>query len=96
MSDSRPFNKLFGITGGAILFTGVALLALFMMHAVTGQSPVPSGGIAHYFIAFAGSAVVAWGIILLKAARDHSLAVVVGFPTAMGLGLMEAAKRYDD
>ena len=90
MSESQPFNKLFGITGGLILVIGLALVGLFMQHALTGDSSVPTNGVGHYFIAFTGSAMAAWGTILLRASRDTTLAAAIAVPTALGFGLMSA------
>lgn len=88
MTEEIKFNKLFGITGPLFALTGLALLGLFASHAFSGNSPVPTDGIGHYFIAFTGSMAVCWGAILAKAARRPEVASVVALPTAVGLALM--------
>ena len=51
-----------------------------------GSLPVPL--VAEYMAASFGAAAIAWGWILLRAARDPALARVVSVPTAVGLALL--------
>ena len=81
--------------GGMWLVAGVALfLQFFRFHAPGGESPAlfPMGPNGHYFAAFAGAALVAWGGCLLGAARRPWLGRSVGTATALGLVMCAVAR----
>ncbi len=68
---------------------GAALFAAFVMALLPGASgplPFPLSIQGYYFVAFAGSALVAWGGCLLVASRGGG-ARGIGTATALGLVL---------
>jgi hypothetical protein len=86
----RTFQVLCGVLGAVWVLVGLALFAgFFRFHAPGGEGfPMfPMGPNGHYFAAFAGCALVAWGGCLIGAARRPGEARSVGTATALGLVL---------
>jgi hypothetical protein len=84
---------LCGVLGAVWVLIGVALfVGFFRFHAPGGEGfPMfPMGPNGHYFAAFAGCALVAWGGCLIGAARRPGEARSVGTATALGLVLSGA------
>jgi ABC-type transport system involved in multi-copper enzyme maturation permease subunit len=61
---NSAYGKLCGITGGGLILIGFTLLIVMLVFLGTGQSPIPVDGVGHYFVAFTGSVLVAWGVSL--------------------------------
>ena len=86
----RVYRILCGILGALLVLAGLSLyLQFFRFHAPGGLGleffTLGPGG--HYFVAFTGSALVAWGGCLLGAVRRPEVARSVGTATALGLVL---------
>lgn len=91
MSRLRAYAVLCGITGLLGCAAGLLLLAQFVMYHRPHAIPaIPTGPIGHYFVAFAGSALVAWSGCLIGAARRPRFGRTVGTATAVGLVLAAA------
>ncbi len=91
----RAYAILCWIFGILLCITGLVLFAqFFRFHAPGGLGfPLLSmGPNGHYFVAFAGSALVGWGGALLGAARHPALSRTVGTATALAL-VMSALYR---
>jgi len=78
-----------GVLGVAMLLFGLALVATFFMYQRPGSVPaIPTGPVGHYFIAFAGCALLGWAGGLIGAARDPLSSRSIGTMTAFVLVLM--------
>ncbi len=78
-----------GILGVAMLVFGLALVAAFFLYQRPGSIPtIPTGPVGHYFVAFAGCALLGWAGGLIGAARDPLSSRTVGTMTAFVLALM--------
>jgi hypothetical protein len=78
-----------GILGVAMGVFGLALVATFILYQRPGSIPtIPTGPVGHYFIAFAGCALLGWAGGLVGAARDPLSSRTVGTMTAFVLALM--------
>ena len=87
MDAVRGYGWLCGGVGVLLLAVGLALYAsFFRFHAPggPGSGPMPMGPNGYYFVGFAGTGLVAWGIALLGAARRPALGRAVGTATAVG------------
>ena len=86
----RAFSILCATFGGILCVAGLVLFAqFFRFHAPGGLGLplLPMGPNGHYFVAFTGSALVAWGGALLGAARHPEHSRTVGTATAVALVL---------
>jgi len=89
MNRLRLYRLLMGILGVAMLVFGLALVATFFTYQRPGSIPtIPTGPVGHYFIAFAGCALLGWAGGLIGAARDPFSSRSVGTMTAFVLALM--------
>ena len=91
----RAYAILCAISGAILCAAGLVLFAqFFRFHAPGGLGLplLPMGPNGHYFVAFAGSALVAWGGALLGAARHPEHSRTVGTATAAAL-VMSALYR---
>lgn len=78
-----------GILGVAMLVFGLALVATFFTYQRPDSIPtIPTGPVGHYFIAFAGCALLGWAGGLIGAARNPLSSRSVGTMTAFVLALM--------
>ena len=82
------YSRLYGSTGTVFVAVGAVFFPAFLAFLTTGRSPVPTNVVGHYFVAFAASALVGWGLCLRAAARDAGLRAALAVPTAVGLALM--------
>lgn len=85
---SSAYGRLRGFTGGALILIGFTLFTVMLVFLGTNQSPVPADGVGHYFVAFAGSVLVAWGLSLQTASRNMELARLLASASAIGMALM--------
>lgn len=85
---NSAYGRLCGITGGALILLGFTLLTVMLVFLGTGQSPIPADGVGHYFVAFTGSVLVAWGLSLHVASRHMELARILAPANAIGMALM--------
>jgi len=85
------YRLLCGFLGFAWLVVGASLYAMFFAyHAPGGRSEglfSTMGPQGHYMAAFAGSALIVWGVALVAAAWRPVEARGVGVATALGLVL---------
>lgn len=92
---TRIYAILCAVSGAALCILGLLLFAqFFRFHAPGGLGfpLLPMGPNGHYFVAFAGSALVGWGGALLGAARHAVHTRAVGTATAVAL-VMSALYR---
>lgn len=88
MSRATAYRALAGVLGVAMLGAGLALFASFFAYQAPGSQPrLPTGPVGHYFAAFAGCALVAWGGGLLGVARDPASGRALATATAVALVL---------
>lgn len=85
---NSAYGKLCGITGGALILLGFILFIAMLIFLNTGRSPIPSNGVGHYFVAFTGSVLVAWGLSLQVASQNIELARLLAPASAIGMALM--------
>lgn len=85
---NSAYGRLCGITGGGLIVLGFTLLTVMLVFLGTGQSPIPVDGVGHYFVAFTGSVLMAWGVSLLIASRDMEVARIFAPANATGMALM--------
>ena len=86
---TRGYAALCAFTGGLLLILGIALFGSFVVALMPdsgGPLPFPMSIQGYYFVAFAGSALVAWGSCLWVASRGPG-ARSIGTATALGLTL---------
>jgi hypothetical protein len=84
----RAFSILCATFGVILCVAGLVLFAhFFRFHAPGGLGLplLPMGPNGHYFVAFTGSALVAWGGALIGAARHPGHSRPVGTATAVAL-----------
>ena len=78
-----------GTLGVAVLVFGIGLVAAFVLYQRPNSVPtIPTGPVGHYFVAFAGCALMGWAGGLIGAARDPFSSRTVGTMTAFVMGLM--------
>ncbi len=78
-----------GTLGVAALVFGIGLVAAFVLYQRPNSVPtIPTGPVGHYFVAFAGCALMGWAGGLIGAARDPFSSRTVGTMTAFVMGLM--------
>lgn len=83
------FRALCAGSGLLLAAIGLLLFASFFMYQAPGSTPaVSTGPMGHYFIAFSGCALIAWGLALVNGARRPEAATILAAPTAFGLVLM--------
>ena len=88
MSKLTAYRVLSGVLGVMLVVVGFVLFATFFLYQQPGGSPpVQTGPVGHYFVAFAGCALVGWGGGLLGAARHPRSGRSVGTATALALVL---------
>lgn len=85
---NSAYGRLCGITGGALTLLGITMLAIMLIFLITGQSPIPTGEVGHYFLAFTGSVLVAWGLSLRLASRNGELAYLLAPANSIGMAFM--------
>ncbi len=85
---NSAYGRLCGITGGGLILLGFTLLTVMLVFLTNGQSPIPVDGVGHYFVAFTGSVLVAWGLSLQVASRHMELARILAPASAIGMALM--------
>jgi hypothetical protein len=89
MNRLRLYRFLMGTLGVAMLVFGIGLVATFILYQRPGSTPaIPTGPVGHYFVAFAGCALMGWAGGLIGAARDPLASRSVGTMTAFVLALM--------
>jgi hypothetical protein len=84
---ARIYAILCAVSGAALCILGLLFAQFFRFHAPGGLGfpLLPMGPNGHYFVAFTGSALVAWGGALLGAARHPAHTRAVGTATAVAL-----------
>jgi hypothetical protein len=93
MNRSTAYRVLSGSLGVAFLIFGLALTFGFFRYQTPGSIPaIPTGPVGHYFVAFTGCALVAWGGGLLGVARRPLANRTLGTATAFALVLMAVVR----
>ena len=89
MKRLRLYRLLVGSLGIAFFLFGIAMVAAFFAYQRPGSVPfVPTGPVGHYFVAFTGCGLIAWGGGLVGAAREPLSSRSIGTITAFVLALM--------
>lgn len=89
MNRLRLYRLLMGTLGVAVLVFGIGLVATFVLYQRPNSVPaIPTGPVGHYFVAFAGCALMGWAGGLIGAARDPFSSRTVGTMTAFVMALM--------
>lgn len=89
------YRVLMGTLGIAWSVFGFGLVAAFFLYQRPNSVPlIPTGPVGHYFVAFAGCALVGWGSAMVGAAREpaSSTSRTVGTATAFVLVLMAGVR----
>ena len=93
MNRLRLYRLLMGTLGVAILIFGMALVVSFFLYQRPNSVPaIPTGPVGHYFVAFAGCALMGWAGGLIGAARAPLSSRSVGTVTAFVLALMAVVR----
>lgn len=88
MTRVRAYRLLAAVMGTLFVAGGFTFFGAFFGYQAPGSTPViPTGPVGHYFVAFAGCALIGWGGGLLGAARDPAAGRTVGTATALALVL---------
>jgi hypothetical protein len=83
------FRIVSGATGAVFLLAGVVLFFSFFAYQRPGSTPpLPMGPLGHYFAAFAGCALIAWGGGLIAGARNLTTGRSLAPITALALAAM--------
>lgn len=87
------YRILSGAFGALLVLFGLVLFVGFFRYQVPHSVPaIPTGPVGHYFVAFTGCALVAWGGGLLGVARDPKTGRALATATALAL-VMSAVYR---
>jgi len=93
MNRMRLYRLLMGTLGVAGFVFGLALVATFFLYQRPDSVPgIPTGPIGHYFVAFAGCALMGWAGGLIGAARDPLSSRSVGTMTVVVLTVMAVVR----
>lgn len=93
MNTGTAYRVLAGTLGVAFVVFGLVLTATFFGYQRVGSTPaVPTGPVGHYFVAFAGCALIGWGGGLIGAARSPVANRAVSTATVCALILMGAVR----
>jgi hypothetical protein len=93
MNRLRLYRLLMGTLGITFFLFGVAMVAAFFLYQRPGSTPlIPTGPVGHYFVAFTGCALIAWGGGLVGAAREPMSSRSIGTITAFVLALMAVVR----
>ncbi len=93
MNRLRLYRLLMGTLGVAILIFGMGLVVYFFLYQRPNSVPaIPTGPVGHYFVAFAGCALIGWAGGLIGAARAPLSSRSVGTVTAFVLALMAVVR----
>jgi hypothetical protein len=93
MNRLRLYRLLMGTLGVAVLVFGIGLVVSFFMYQRPNSVPaIPTGPVGHYFVAFAGCALMGWAGGLIGAARDPFSSRTVGTMTAFVIALMAVVR----
>ena len=93
MNRLRLYRLLMGTLAVAILVFGMGLVVSFLLYQRPNSVPaIPTGPVGHYFVAFAGCALMGWAGGLIGAARAPLSSRSVGTVTAFVLALMAVVR----
>ena len=93
MNRERAYRILAGTWGGILIVSGLVLTANFFGYQRVDSTPaIPTGPVGHYFVAFAGCALVGWGGGLIGAAHNPQANRTIGNATALALVLMAVVR----
>ena len=87
----RPL--LWKFTAWLLVVAGVGFFLLYVLHELTGFSVATTATtLAYYAFASFGATMIAWGLLLLRAAADPALRNATARPTAIGFLLLAAMR----
>jgi fumarate reductase subunit D len=93
MAENSIQPPLWKFTGWLLVVAGVGFFLLYVLHELTGFSVAATATtLAYYAFASFGAAMIAWGLLLLRAAADPALRTAMAMPTAIGFLLLAAMR----
>jgi hypothetical protein len=93
MNTQTAYRVLAGTLGSAFVLFGLVLTVSFFGYQQPGSTPnIPTGPVGHYFIAFAGCALVGWGGGLIGVARNPGANSSIATATILALILMSVVR----
>jgi hypothetical protein len=89
------YRVLVGALGIAFGLLGLAMVGAFVAYQRPGSVPlIPTGPIGHYWVAFAGCAMMGWAGGLIGAARHPMASRTVSTMTVFVLALMAVIRMF--
>ena len=93
MAQNSNQPLLWKFTAWLLVVAGVGFFLLYVLHELTGFSVAATATtLAYYAFASFGAAMIAWGLLLLRAAADPALRNATARPTAVGFLLLAAMR----
>ena len=93
MAENSIQPPLWKFTAWLLVVAGVGFFLLYVLHELTGFSVAATATtLAYYAFASFGAAMIAWGLLLLRAAADPALRTAMAMPTAIGFLLLGAMR----
>ncbi|TRX56482.1 hypothetical protein [Thalassomonas sp. M1454] len=75
---------IYNITAKALIALGVLFFSSIFLKVIAGIDLIPdSTYLSHYFISFAGAMVLAWGLVMNKAANNKQAFPIVAYATGV-------------
>ncbi len=93
MAQNPNQPLLWKFTAWLLVVAGAGFFALYLLHELTGFSVAATATtLAYYAFASFGAVMIAWGLVLLRAAADPTLRGAMAMPTAIGFLLLAAMR----
>jgi len=93
MAHNSNHPLLWKFTAWLLVVAGVGFFLLYVLHELTGFSVATTATtLAYYAFASFGATMIAWGLLLLRAAADPALRTSTARPTAIGFLLLAAMR----
>jgi hypothetical protein len=93
MAQDSNQPLLWKFTAWLLLVAGAGFFVLYLLHELTGFSVAATATtLAYYAFASFGAVMIAWGLMLLRAAADPTLGDAMAMPTAIGFLLLAAMR----
>lgn len=93
MAQSSTQPLLWKFAGWLLVAAGASFFMLYVLHELTGFTVAATATtLAYYAFASFGATMIAWGLLLLRAAGDPTLRDPMAIPTAIGFFLLAAMR----
>lgn len=93
MAEGANQPLLWKFTAWLLVVAGAGFFVLYLLHELTGFSVAAAATtLAYYAFASFGAVMIAWGLVLLRAAADPTLRSAMAMPTAIGFLLLAAMR----